>query len=264
MNQIFTLFFNKHPDVSFDELAQIHEATRLHIQLEGKSLHDVSNLKYKDVYTTAKQMEIPYNHSIPVPHLRRMIIEKYKKVFFTEEEKERDIASNEYIQAPLVLGSPLDICTNDEYDFTECLPDCDIEFHEDNNAIPKESSIEDFLFPMMREIYKTTYKCLKYYKGRYYRYKNENERWVLIESLEEVTKELFIVVRDNTRTMNNDFEKIYRFIDSNDKYKQKLRKKLLKMMETTVKTHSTILDMSNKKRKNNNNEETQTKFTRQL
>ena len=179
-----------------------------------------------------------------------MIIDKFHSIFSTQECNSDQIITNAYteeffIQAPLLLGPPYEITINDEVDFSECVPDSIIEFEEDNNdelyMIPKESSIYDFMCPMIRECYKKMYRCLKYYKSKYYRY--VGTKWILIESLDEVTKELFIVICNNTRTLNNDLEKMYLYIDRHDKFKQKLRKLLLKNMEKTVKTYSE-LDMN--------------------
>ena len=248
---IFANFFKKHPDVTFGEIMELYEAVRIYQRIDGKTIHDISNVKHtNDVYKIASELEIFRYKDYHVPLLRRMIIDKFHSIFSTQECNSDQIITNAYteeffIQAPLLLGPPYEITINDEVDFSECVPDSIIEFKEENNdelyTIPKESSVYDFMCPMIRDCYKKMYRCLKYYKAKYYRY--VGTEWILIDSLDDVTKELFIVICNNTRTLNNDLEKMYLYIERNDKFKQKLRKLLTKNMVKTVKTYSE-LDMS--------------------
>ena len=118
------------------------------------------------------------------------------------------------VQAPLESGVPFKISSDDEIDITECLKSCDIEFTEDKNGdtIRRESTMTDFLQLTVIEVYHKIYRSLKLYKGRYYQYCNRGTKWEPIDLLEEVTKDLFDVIRNNTRTLNEDFEKMYTFI----------------------------------------------------
>ena len=250
--EIFDKFFKKHPGVRFEEILELHEAVRMYQRIGGKTRHDVSNATHtNDVYKIASELEIFRYKDYKVPLLRRMILDKFESVFLYQDSVPCCVTSSItmteefFIQAPLTLGAPLELSVNDEHDLTDCLPDHVIDFEEDKNGaciVPKESCVYDFMCATVRECYKSLYRNLKYYKGRYYRYTSGT--WVLIESVEEATKELFIVICNNTRTMNNDLEKMYSYIERNDKFKQKLRKILSKNMEKTVKTYSQ-LDMSN-------------------
>ena len=97
---------------------------------------------------------------------------------------------------------------NDEIDITECMKYCDIEFEEDKNgelAIPTESSMSDFLRPTIRLVYKKMCRSLKFYKGRHYP-EVCRKKMEMIDLLEDVTNELFMVVCKNSRTLNNELE----------------------------------------------------------
>ena len=70
-----------YPNVRFDEILNIIDVLRVYKKLNGKTLEDVSNLKSGDLYKTATEIEIPYNHNIPLPKLKIMIPEKFKQIF---------------------------------------------------------------------------------------------------------------------------------------------------------------------------------------
>ena len=83
---------------------------------------------------------------------------------------------------------------NDEINITKCMKYCDIEFEEDKNRElekPTKRIMTDFHNPTIRLVYKKMYRSLKFYEGRY----------------------LFMIVSFNSRTLNNDLEKTYSFID---------------------------------------------------
>ena len=70
-----------YPNVRFDVILNIIDVLRVYKKLNGKTLEDVSNLKSGDLYKTATEIEIPYNHNIPLPKLKIMIPEKFKQIF---------------------------------------------------------------------------------------------------------------------------------------------------------------------------------------
>ena len=144
------------------------------------------------------------------------------------------------IQAPLESGVPYEILENDEIDITDCLKNSDIEFIEDKNGdmIPIGSTMTDFLRPTLIEVYHKMYRSLKWYKGRYYQYKGT--KWQPIDSLVEVTKILLKVIETNTTTLNEDFAKMYKFINDHNKVYVHIRNKLEKSLEKTVKLNSKV------------------------
>ena len=74
-------FQRTYPNVRFDAVLNLLDVLRVYKKLNGKTLEEVSNLKGVDCYKTATEIEIPYNHNIPLPKLRVMITEKFKQVF---------------------------------------------------------------------------------------------------------------------------------------------------------------------------------------
>ena len=243
---IFDEFFSLHPDVHVNEILQLSEASRYYQRLQGKTLNDICAIEsYKKLCLVASELEIFRYKDYPVNTLRAMIIDKFQSVFSVKHsEASVPRITNEdeiIIQAPLLLGEPFEISVHDEIDLSECMQWFDIEFEEDKNGdftIPTQSTIVDFMRPTICFDYKKMYRSLKWYKGRYYQY--IGNKWDLIESLEDVTRDLFLIICNNTRTMNNEIAKMYNYIESHDKIKTRIRRILLKNTEMTVKTHSSV------------------------
>ena len=100
------------------------------------------------------------------------------------------------------------------------------------------SSVKDFFDKIVKTLYLSQYKSLKLYKGRYYKY-TEN-KWELIDSLEEVSKDLYFVIWKNTANRSSDLSKLYKYIDRYDVLKMKVRKIVLKRLEKIVKANSEV------------------------
>ena len=236
---IFDEFFSLHPDVHVNEILQLSEASRYYQRLQGKTLNDICAIEsYKKLCLVASELEIFRYKDYPVNTLRAMIIDKFQSVFAVKHSEASAHVSritNEdeiIIQAPLLLGEPFEISVQDEIDLSECMQWFDIEFEEDKNGdftIPTQSTIVDFMRPTIRFVFKKMYRSLKWYKGRYYQY--IGKKWDLIESLEDVTRDLFVIICNNTRTMNNEISKLYYFIERHDRIKTRVCRILLKNMK---------------------------------
>ena len=245
---VLDTFFTSHPDVQLDELLALNDAIRYYKRLGGKSLKDIDRIKTdRKLCVVASELEIvrykQHSHQV----LMQLVTEKFNRVFNNSNTQSIqntmyrvDVSDDELIQAPLLLGPPVEICVTDDCEVSEYVQCNDIEFVEDCNGydtVPVQSTVLDFLRPTLRSVYKNVYRNLKWYKGRYYQY-TRRSGWFLIESLEEVTKDLFSVVCNNTRNMSPDLNKLYLYVERNDKFRMMLRRVLLKNLEATVKTHS--------------------------
>ena len=240
-------FLSAHPDVHLDELLVLEDAIRYYKRLGGKSLESIlATDTERKLYTVASELEISKYKSRPRDVLMGLVVEKYEEVFRTvptpiqQHPNTCTKDDNAAIQAPLVLGPPVEICVTDDCDVLEHVRCNDIEFVEDSqghDTVPVHSTVLDFLRPTVRSLYKNVYRSLKWYKGRYYQY-TSLKGWCLIESLEEATKDLLSIVCNNTRNRGTDYNKLYLYLERNDRFRMMLRRVLLKNMETTVKTHS--------------------------
>ena len=244
--KIFQIFLSKYVDVTLEDLFKMERALYYYKRLNGKTLDDITSLMSKDyrqVTKIAGELEVFRYSNNPLPKQRVMIVEKFNSIFSACDLSEKHEYSNideKMIQAPLESGVPYEILENDEIDITDCLKNSDIEFIEDKNGdmIPIGSTMTDFLRPTLIEVYHKMYRSLKWYKGRYYQYKGT--KWQPIDSLEEVTKHLFDIVRKNTKTLNEDFAKMYNFINDHNKVYVHIRNKLEKSLEKTVKLNSKV------------------------
>ena len=68
---IFANFFKKHPDVTFGEIMELYEAVRIYQRIDGKTIHDISNVKHtNDFYKIESELEIFSYKDYHVPLLR--------------------------------------------------------------------------------------------------------------------------------------------------------------------------------------------------
>ena len=248
--EILHIFVSKHVDVTLEELLNIEEALHYYKRLNAKTLDDITramSTDHKQVAKIASELEIFRYKDHTLPKQRSLIIEKFNAVFSKRESCDNDDCSYNnadevFIQAPLKIGRPMEIQLHDDIDYDKCLPNGDnLEFEEDNKGfrtIPKLSSVIDFFEMIVKKLYYYQYRCFKLYKGKYYKY--TQNKWELIASLEEDSKDLYCIICNNTRNRSSDLNKMYMYIERYDVFKMKVRKIVLKCLEKQVKTYSEV------------------------
>ena len=250
-------FLNLHPDVDIDELIALNYPIWYMTRLNGKSLKDLSPLDNEDkMHKFAKALQIKYYKGVHKTELYKMIVEKFHTVFTDDCDEEQESADSFItdkdtiiIQSDLLIGPPRQISAYDEHILTDYTTNDMIVFEEDKQGyrtIPTRSSVLDFFRPLIRTLYKNYYKCLKYYKGKYYQYTASENKWNVIDSLDEPVMELYNIIHKCMRRINEDFMTLHLYLDNNDKFKVWLRKELLKIMERIVRAYSeTALNFKN-------------------
>ena len=145
-------FLSAHPDVHLDELLVLEDAIRYYKRLGGKSLESIlATDTERKLYTVASELEISKYKSRPRDVLMGLMVEKYDDVFHTVTSTVQHTCTkddNAAIQAPLVLGPPVEICVTDDCDMLEYVRCNDIKFVEDSqghNTVPVHSTVLDFL-----------------------------------------------------------------------------------------------------------------------
>ena len=228
-------FLNLHADIDIDELIALNHSIWYMTRLNGKSLKDLTPLDNEDkMHKFAKALQIKYYKSVHKPELYKMIVEKFNTVFCDDcnvEQQPADFIITDkdtiIIQSDLLIGSPREICVYEEYDLRDYIIHDMIEFEEDKQGcetIPTKSSVLDFFRPLIRTLYENYYKCLKFYKGKYYQYTAFGNQWNVIDSLEEPVMELYNIIHNRMISINDDPMKLHLYIDKNDKFKMWLRK----------------------------------------
>ena len=127
-----------------------------------------------------------------------------------------------------------------------------------DQKVPTESSVMHFLKCVSSHLYCEVYRNLKYYKHKYYQFKDmgDNDKsWKLVVSIEDAIIELYDIINKNVSPCtSHDFMFEFIFLDANDNYQMKIhiQKQLIRHMEKTVQTFSD-LNVTNQ-----DNEETET------
>ena len=87
----------------------------------------------------------------------------------------------------------------------------------------------------MHELYRTKYRNMKLYKGRYYEY-FEDEQWTLIGTIDQPVKELFDIIERNVQT--NEHRDMYTYMTNTDTLRIQVQKELSRYMEKIIKAFS--------------------------
>ena len=147
------------------------------------------------------------------------------------------------IQAHLQLGPPSDYDTTIPQDISIYIDMRPIDIVLKNDQkVPTESSVMHFLKCVSSHLYCEVYRNLKYYKHKYYQFKDmgDNDKsWKLVVSLEDAIIGLYDIINKNVSPCSShDF--MFTFLDANDKMKIHIQKQLIRHMEKTVQTFSDL------------------------
>ena len=104
------------------------------------------------------------------------------------------------IQLPLSIGPPqefdvMEPIDLDQYTSTYLIDTIQVK----DQMVPSQYSILEFMKFTMHELYRTKYRNMKLYKGRYYEY-FEQENWTLISTIDQPVKELCDIIERNVNT----------------------------------------------------------------
>ena len=235
-------FLESNQGTTIDQLFALEDSIRYAKRLKGKTLRDINFVQTKrELDRIASALEISQYTWKSKTELRQLISERYNSIFHsdkTQAEETLTDADEINIQTDLMLESPCTLNTNDEHDLKDYVSEWDVTFEEDKfgNDVPTQSSTWDFFRPTITVLYKKKYRCLKTYKGRYYQF--SEDKWNIIDSLEEPSKDLCNVVFNNMRLLDRSMMTLFVYIDRHDRFKQWLRKILQKHLQNIVKMFS--------------------------
>ena len=101
-------------------------------------------------------------------------------------------------------------------------------------------------------LYCHVYRHLKYYKHKYYQYKETGTTspWTLIVSLDDPVLDLYGII-GNSVDSSSDHGRMLSFLDENDKMKLRVQKCMVKYMEKVVRTFSKLAPYEEKKKDDN-------------
>ena len=101
--------------------------------------------------------------------------------------------------------------------------------------IPSKYSILEFLKFTLHELYRTKYRNMKLYKGRYYEY-FEEEQWTLMGTIDQPVKELCDIIEQNIHTKEH--RDMYTYMNNTDTIRIQVLKELTRYMEKIIKAFS--------------------------
>ena len=241
-------FLKDYPDVSPERLLSIADSLYYASKLLGKTVQDIeeANTEIK-LHPISRILHVPnYKHKNK-NLVKTETINAFNAIFqytpTTIPPVVIEAQDTKNIQAPLQLGPPSDYDTTTPQDisFYIDMRPIDIVLKNDQK-VPTESSIMHFLKRVSSHLYCEVYRNLKYYKHKYYQYKDmgDNDRsWKLVVSLEDAIIELYDIINKNVHPCSShDF--MFTFLDENDKVKIQIQKQLLRHMEKTVQTFSDL------------------------
>ena len=225
------------------------------LRLQGKTLQDIQS-------TDTVRALFPFASALLVPEymhkkkhiLKQEIIEKFNSIFHSTETVTNEATDAQNIQSALVIGPPCDY-DNQLPDLSLCTEKRPIEFqyNKDGYRVPTESTILQFFMYTCEYLYCHVYRHLKYYKHRYYQYKETGTTspWTLIVSLDDPVLDLYGII-GNSVDSSSDHGRMLSFLDDNDKIKLRVQKCMVKYMEKKVRTFSELAPYEEKKEDDDN------------
>jgi hypothetical protein len=253
-------YLNEHEHSDIHDFVNILEPAHYALRLQGKTLHDIQAADtLQMLYPLAAALDVIDCSHKKKHALKQEIIDKYNSVFCSISSTVTNEATDaQNIQSALVLGPPCDY-DNQLPDLSLCTEKRPIEFqyNKDGYRCPTESTILQFFMYTCEYLYCHVYRHLKYYKHKYYQYKETGTTspWTLIVSLDDPVLDLYGII-GNSVDSSSDHGRMLSFLDENDKMKLRVQKCMVKYMEKVVRTFSKLAPYEEKKEDDENDSKT--------
>ena len=244
-------FLVQHPEIDVDVLLELIEPLQCAVKLKGQVLNDLEqNDTFANIYFFAASLGINHYKSMKRATLLPTIIDRFNQTFSTSTPvSEQNVLVEQniipptltpydqtVIQLPLSIGAPQEFDVMEQIDLERYTSTYLIEtIQVKDKMIPSKYSILEFLKFTMHELYRTKYRNMKLYKGRYYEY-FEDEQWTLIGTIDQPVKELFDIIERNVQT--NEHRDMYTYMTNTDTLRIQIQKELSRYMEKIIKAFS--------------------------
>jgi len=244
-------FLLQNPEMDTDALIDLIEPLRCAVKLNGQVLSDLEqNDTFTNIFFFASSLGITHYKSLKQRKLIPVIIDRFNEKFsasapltepYTAVEQNVIVPTltpydHTVIQLPLSIGPPQEFAVMepidlDQYTSTYLIDTIQVK----DQMVPSKYSILEFMKFTMHELYRTKYRNMKLYKGRYYEY-FEQENWTLIGTIDQPVKELCDIIERNVNTKEH--RDMFNYMNNTDALRIQIQKELSRYMQKIIKAFS--------------------------